>query len=152
MAENAPSGSAPAQGPGSSPYYPDGRGRFNDFTHPAPVQSTWPASLVSNAGHLSVDRQALRQVASAMRQDIAEIKAVVADLQANGLVTDLDVGSWDAPSGLATATCNAFAGITAFVTDLINAHEAVSDRITKSAKQYEDTEANNTSLSSGTAV
>lgn len=153
--QRAPGASpAPAQGQGAggSRYYPDGRGRFNDFNPPAPVQSAWPASFTGGAGVLSVDRDALRQVASAMKQDIADIQAVLADLQQNGLVTELDVGNWDAPAGLAATTANAFGGITNFVNDLINAHGAVSDRITKSAQLYADTEANNTSLSSGTGA
>ncbi len=84
-----------------------------------------------------------------MKQDIAEIQAVLSDLQENGLITELDLGNWDAPSGLAGATSNAFAGITNFVTDLIAAHGAVSDRIGTSVQAYADAESNNTALSNG---
>jgi hypothetical protein len=143
---------APASSPGKNstggPYYPDGRAKANDYQPPPPVQSAWPKSF-SSGGELSVNRDTLRQVASAMKQDIAEIQAVLSDLQENGLVTELDLGNWDAPAGLAGATSNAFAGITNFVTDLVQAHGAVSDRINTSVHAYTDAETNNTALSNG---
>ncbi len=133
---------------GSGQYYSDGRGKANDYQPPPPIQPAWPASF-SSGGELSVNRDTLRQVASAMKQDIAEIQAVLNDLQENGLITELDLGNWDAPSGLAGATGNAFAGITNFVSDLIQAHGAVSDRISTSVRAYADAESNNTALSKG---
>jgi len=84
-----------------------------------------------------------------MKQDIAETQAILNDLQQNGLITELDLGNWDAPAGLAGATSNAFAGITNFLADLIRAHGAVSDRINTSVQAYSDAEANNTALSDG---
>lgn len=139
------SGQAPAQGSVTGQHQV--AGAFGDFSSPGPVRSAWPATFSGSAGLLSVDRAALHRVAGAMRSDIAHIQAVLADLQQNGLITELEVGGWDAAAGLAAATRNAFAGITSFVNDLIDAHAAVSERITKSALLYEDTEANNTSLS-----
>jgi hypothetical protein len=136
------------QSPGGGQYYSDGRGKANDHQQPPPIQSAWPASF-SGGGELSVNRDTLRQVAAAMKQDIAEIQAVLSDLQQNGLITELDLGSWDAPSGLASATSNAFAGITNFVNDLVAAHGAVSDRISTSVQAYADAETNNTALSNG---
>jgi hypothetical protein len=133
---------------GGGQYYSDGRGKANDYQPPPPVHSAWPASF-SGGGELSVNRDTLRQVASAMKQDIAEVQAVLNDLQQNGLITELDLGNWDAPSGLAGATSNAFAGITNFVNDLVAAHGAVSDRINTSVQAYADAEANNTALSNG---
>jgi hypothetical protein len=127
-------------------YYPDGRGKANDFQSPPAIQSAWPASFADGGG-LSVNRDTLRQVSNAMKQDIAEIQAVWSDLQQNGLVAEADLGEWDAPSGLASATGNAFAGITHFVDDLIRAHHAVSDRIATSANVYADAETNNIALS-----
>jgi hypothetical protein len=142
----------PAPGPGKSSgagqYYSDGRSKANDYQPPPPIQSAWPASF-SGGSELSVNRDTLRQVASAMKQDIAEIQAVLSDLQEKGLITELDLGNWDAPSGLAGATSNAFAGITNFITDLIQAHGAVSDRISTSVHAYADAESNNTALSNG---
>ncbi len=71
----------PAPGPGKSPgggqYHSDGRGKANDHQPPPPIRSAWPASF-SGGGELSVNRDTLRQVASAMKQDIAEIQAVPA--------------------------------------------------------------------------
>jgi uncharacterized protein YukE len=144
---------APAQGQGTGggQYYSDGRGKANDYQPPPAIQSTWPASF-SGGGELTVNRDTLRQVSNAMKQDIAEIQAVLSDLQENGLITELQLGNWDAPSGLAAATGNAFAGITNFVNDLIQAHGAVSDRINTSANAYSDAEANNTALSNGIAT
>jgi hypothetical protein len=141
---------APSQSTGGGQYYSDGRGKANDY-QPAPaIQSAWPASFAG--GGFSVNRDGLRQVSSALKQDVAEIQAVCGDLQANGLVTELQVGEWDAPSGLAGATSNAFAGITSFVNDLIQAQNAVSERLSKSANAYSDTEANNVALSNGVHI
>lgn len=140
----------PSQNTGGGRYHPDGRGKANDYQPPAAVQSVWPASFAG--GGFSVDRDGLRQVSTALKQDVAEIQAVWNDLQANGLVTELQVGEWDAPSGLAGATSNAFAGITSFVNDLIQAQDAVSERLNKSANAYSDTEANNVALSNGVQI
>ena len=143
---------APTPGTGQSTsggrYYPDGRGKANDYQPPQALQSAWPASF-SGGGELSVNRDTLRQVSNAMKQDIAETQAILNDLQQNGLITELDLGNWDAPAGLAGATSNAFAGITNFLADLIRAHGAVSDRINTSVQAYSDAEANNTALSDG---
>ncbi len=139
---------SPGQSTSGGPYYPDGRGKGNDYQPPPALQSTWPASF-SGGGELSVNRDTLRQVSNAMKQDIVEIQAVLSDLRQNGLITEFDLGDWDAPSGLAGATSNAFAGITNFVDDLIQAHGAVSDRINTSVHAYSDAETNNTALSNG---
>ncbi len=141
----------PSQRTSGGQYYPDGRGKANDFQSPPVIQSTWPASFAGGGG-LSVNRDTLRQVYNAMKQDIAEIQAVWSDLRQNGLVTEADLGQWDAPSGLAGATSNAFAGITNFVDDLIQAHDAVSDRINTSANAYSDAETNNIALSNGVSI
>ena len=144
---------APSSGNSSSggQYHSDGRGKANDYQPPPPIQSAWPTSF-AGGGELSVNRDTLRQVATAMKQDIAEIQAVLSDLQENGLITELDLGNWDAPSGLAGATSNAFAGITNFVNDLVAAHGAVSDRISTSVQAYADAETNNTALSNGVSA
>ncbi len=145
---------SPAPTPGHSTsggrYYPDGRAKANDYQPPPAIHSVWPASFAS--GGFSVNRDTLRQVANAMKQDIAEVRAVLSDLQENGLLTEIQLGDWDAPSGLAGATSNAFAGITSFVDDLIQAHDAVSERLNSSANAYSDAEANNTALSNGVPI
>ena len=142
---------ASSQSTSGGQYHPDGRGKANDFQSPPAIQSAWPASFADGGG-LSVNRDTLRQVYNAMKRDIAEIEVVCSDLQQNGLVTEADLGEWDAPSGLAGATSNAFAGITNFVDDLIQAHHAVSDRINTSANVYADAETNNIALSHGVSI
>jgi uncharacterized protein YukE len=126
---------------GGSPYNPDGTGKANNYQPPPPIESTFPD--VGASGNLSVDPATLKQVAKAMQQDITELQATLNDIQSNGLVTSLQVGSWEAPSSLGGATGNSFAAISEFTNDLIAAHQTVIDKINQSAQAYTDAEANN---------
>jgi len=132
----------PTPTPKPSQYYSDGRGKANDYQPPAPIQSSWPQ--LSAAGDLTVHRDTLRQVAKAMETDIQDVQATLADLYQNGLVSEGQLGSWDAPTSLASATVSAYAGITQFVNDLVAAHAAVVERINRSANAYNDAESSNT--------
>ncbi len=83
----------PEPTPSQSHYYPDGRGKANDYQPPAPMQSSWPQ--LSAAGELNVHRDTLRQVAKAMDADIQDVQVTLSDLYQNGLVSEAQLGSPD---------------------------------------------------------
>ena len=134
----------------AGPYNSDGTGTANNYVPPPPIQSTFPT--LDSSGNLSVDPTTLTQVAKAMEQDIATLQATLSNIQSNGLVTSMQLGSWAAPSSLGAATGNAYAAISQFTTDLTTAHQAVIDRISQSAQTYRDTEANNVATVNGVAA
>ncbi|MGE5289253.1 MAG: WXG100 family type VII secretion target [Micromonosporaceae bacterium] len=131
----------------AGPYNSDGTGTANNYVPPPPIESSFPT--IDTSGNLSVDPNTLTQVAKAMAQDISTLQATLSNLQSNGLVTSIDLGSWAAPSSLGAATGNAYSAISQFTSDLVAAHQAVVDKISQSAQSYRDTEANNVATVNG---
>ncbi|MBO0804639.1 MAG: hypothetical protein J2P25_16385 [Nocardiopsaceae bacterium] len=116
---------------------------------PGPVQAAQTPAMpdVSGGGQLMVHRDTLRQVASAMNHDVAELDAAVRQVQASGSC----LGSFGWSTGSAFAgnvqnACTGFGQVGAFTSDT---QTGASKNLTDNASHYDDAESANTQSANG---